>query len=87
MTTGDRLQAIESALKTVFDVDFTVGVRKDHVTGYIADATTSAKIEDKYFFSYGRTELSAIKGLAAAIEETLRCRLDKFRTGLNTLLG
>ena len=89
----EKLQAIKSALKVAFDVDYEVEVRKDHAHGYVADAHAGRAAadrvaeDDNYFFSYGSTKKSAVKGLATAIEETIRCRLDKFKTGLNTLLG
>ncbi len=88
-----KLQIIQNALKVALDADFVINVRKDHASGYLADArrefATSAdyKMPGGYFFCYGKTEKAAVKDLAAQVEEFLRTRLDMCRTGLNTLLA
>jgi len=86
MSTESKLKIIQSALEVALDKTFVVNVRADHATGYIADARLQFSTpKDEYFFSYGNTKKAAMKDLAAQVEEFLRIRLDKCRTGLNTL--
>ncbi len=91
MKTEERLELIRTALKSAFDVDYEVSVRKDHAFGFVADAHAdkSKKLADgeDYFFSYGSTKAAAVTGLVNSIEGTIRCRLDKFKVWLRTLLG
>ena len=82
-----RLQ-IRKALFAAFRVNYRVEVRRDSASGFVADATTDKrKTKDHYFFAYGKTKPQALAGLSASIEGCFRRRADRYRTGLNTLLG
>jgi len=90
---NSKLQNIQNALKVALDAEFVARVRKDHASGYLAEARREfaahddRETPDGYFFSYGKTERAAVKDLAAQVEQFLRTRLDMCRTGLNTLLA
>lgn len=87
MAKSPQAKAIQDALRVALDLDATVFVnrdplkRKDPKADFVADV----KAGDQYFFSHGKTEEAATKGLAIRVEEFLRTRLDKCRTALNTL--
>ena len=77
---------IRKSLFAAFRVNYIVRIVKDPA-GYLADATTDKrKGKDRYFFAYGKTKPQALAGLSAAVEGCFRRRLDRYKTGLNTLI-
>jgi hypothetical protein len=87
---------IQRSLFAALRINYKVEVRKDGAgagsRGFVADAKTRrhsgvVKATDLYFFAYGKTKPAALAGLSASIEGCFRRRADRYRTGLNTLLG